>query len=113
MDTKRIQGRFQDLLAERNLTPHGFATEYNLNVSTITGIAGEKQVPSLRLVFAICECLGVGPERLLSDDDFVTLNEQERNFMREYISLDSSGKDKIKGYLDRLQDEKEENEHTN
>lgn len=112
MDRKKIQMRFQDLLASRNLTPHAFALMYNLNVSTITAIAGGKQTPSIDTVCKICKCLGVGPEALLSEDDsLATLDEEERAFVEEYRNLDSKDKHQLKGYMDRLQDEKVENEH--
>ena len=114
MDRKKIQMRFQDLLASRNLTPHAFALMYNLNVSTITAIAGGKQTPNIDTVCKICECLGVGPEALLSDDNsLATLSEEDRAFVEKFRNLDSKDKHQLKGYMDRLQDEKVENEHNN
>ena len=89
MDKKKIQVRFQSLLAKKNMTPHAFALEHNLNVSTITAIAGGKQVPTLPTLCLICECLGVGPETLLSDEEIYLLDEDEKRFVREYACLDS------------------------
>lgn len=43
----------------------------------------------------------------------VTLDEEERAFVEEYRNLDSKDKHQLKGYMDRLQDEKVENEHNN
>ena len=47
------------------------------------------------------------------DDSLATLDEEERAFVEEYRNLDSKDKHQLKGYMDRLQDEKIENEHNN
>lgn len=78
MDKKKIQVHFQDLLAKHNMTPHAFALKYNLNVSPVTAIAGGKQIPTLPTLYEICECLEVGLETLLADEEFYLLDEEER-----------------------------------
>ena len=48
----------------------------------------------------------VGPETLLADEEVYLLDEEERQFFRDYANLDSSKKSQLKGYMDRIQDEK-------
>ena len=41
-----------------------------------------------------------------ADEEIYLLDEEERQFFRDYANLDSSKKSQLKGYMDRIQNEK-------
>lgn len=98
--------RFNELLAKRNLTPHAFAVENDLNVSTITGIAAGRNVPKVETLEVIASCLGVALCELICDEEELADYFRSKHEAALYVEqLDEWDRQKVIGYIDRILEE--------
>ena len=109
-----IGERVLNLIHDAGMTQKEFSDKTGLPQSTMSSWRGKKQNPSIDKLQVICDTLNVDPYYVLSgtktnsmlNTDYVVVyrDDDEYELLMEYRKMDVSRRDRIKGYLQALQD---------
>lgn len=109
-----IGKRLNEILARQNKSPHSFALENDMNVSTITDIASGRTMPRVDTIIKIAKGLNVDVRELFTTSSDVKLldnNEFLREVHRRSAGYDVVCMGMVLGYMARVAEEREQRDN--
>lgn len=100
MDQTVINNLYR-LLKKEDLTPHGFAIKYSMNVRTVTNIFQGNCNPRTDTLEQIAKCFNTTVAELYEDND----KKETTDIQKRFEKYDTYQQGCIVGYMDRLDDE--------
>ena len=90
-----IPNRIKELAKARGWSEYRLAKETKLAASTISNIYHRDTIPSVATIEIICDAFGISLSQFFSNDDMISLNEEQAELLDLWSKIPLEQKEKL------------------
>jgi len=90
-----IPNRIKELAKARGWSEYRLAKETKLAASTISNIYHRDTIPSVATIEIICDAFGISLSQFFSNDDMISLNEEQAELLDLWSKIPVEQKEKL------------------